>query len=289
MFKVKNTIISALLVLFVLLDGYLLYKTVYQRVCLTRLERRNSDLAVSNANYEEINHYLGYILRKNQEATYKPLVMNQRISSFLASQPKDSYILVRYDVNICSTCLVKFFNWLNELIKRAGSDNVILFQIGESDHPNVAAAMPKKCRIVSMKADELYSEEYPQTETPYTFVYKKGEKYPFLFAMYPDDIIGMNEMYWDNFVSYIRNTTTFESNVESCDTTFFIRNAREIWADYKTEKQLEKGDTLLLPTGRSVVIRSTIPKGSSLRYPHYEYSEGNCCDKDFLKQEYRFP
>ena len=185
----KNTVISALLVLFVLLNGYLLYKTVYQQIRLTRLERKNSDLTVSNANYEEINHYLGYILRKNQEATYKPLVMNQRISSFLASQPKDSYILVRYDVNICSTCLVKFFNWLNELIKRAGSDNVILFQIGESDHPDVAAAMPKKCRIVPIKADELYSEVYPETETPYTFVYKKGEKYPFLFAMYPDDIL----------------------------------------------------------------------------------------------------
>ena len=285
----KNTVISALLVLFVLFNGYLLYKTVYQQIRLTRLERKNSDLVVSNANYEEINHYLGYILRKNQEATYKPLVMNQRISSFLASQPKDSYILVRYDVNICSTCLVKFFNWLNELIKRAGSDNVILFQIGESDHPDIAAAMPKRCRIVPIKADELYSEEYPQTETPYTLVYKKGEKYPFLFAMYPDDIIGMNEMYWDNFVSYIRNTATFESDVELCDTTFFIRDAVEIWADYKTDVQLEKGDSLLLPNGRMVVIRSTIPKGASLRYPHYEYSKGNCCDKDFLKQEYRFP
>lgn len=84
----KNTVISALLVLFVLLNGYLLYKTVYQQIRLTRLERKNSDLVVSNANYEEINHYLGYILRKNQEATYKPLVMNQRISSFLASQPQ---------------------------------------------------------------------------------------------------------------------------------------------------------------------------------------------------------
>ena len=34
----------------------------------------------------------------------------------------------------------------------------LLFQIGESDHPDVAAAMPKKCRIVPIKADELYSE-----------------------------------------------------------------------------------------------------------------------------------
>ena len=109
----KNTVISALLVLFVLLNGYLLYKTVYQQIRLTRLERKNSDLVVSNANYEEINHYLGYILRKNQEATYKPLVMNQRISSFLASQPKDSYILVRYDVNICSSCLVKFVSLIH--------------------------------------------------------------------------------------------------------------------------------------------------------------------------------
>ena len=55
----KNTVISALLVLFVLLNGYLLYKTVYQQIRLTRLERKNSDLTVSNANYEEINHYLG--------------------------------------------------------------------------------------------------------------------------------------------------------------------------------------------------------------------------------------
>ena len=53
----KNTVISALLVLFVLLNGYLLYKTVYQQIRLTRLERKNSDLVVSNANYEEINHY----------------------------------------------------------------------------------------------------------------------------------------------------------------------------------------------------------------------------------------
>lgn len=285
----KNTAISVLLVVFVLLNGYLLYKTVYHQQRITRLERKNSDLTVSNANYEEINHYLGYILRKNQEGTYKPFIMNKRISSFLASQPKDSYVLVRYDVNICSTCLVKFFNWLNELIKRVGSDKVILFQIGEVNHPDVEVARPKKCRVIPIEPEELYAEEYPQTETPYAFVYKKGEKYPFLFAMYPDDIIGMNEMYWDSFVGYVRNTTTYDSDVELCDTTFFIRNAVEIWADYKTDVQLDKGDSLLLPNGRKVVIRSTIPKGASLRYPHYEYSEGNCCDKDFLKKEYRFP
>lgn len=88
----KETVISTLLVLFILFNGYLLYKTLYQQRHIIRLERKNSDLTVSNANYEGINHYLGYIQRKNQEGTYKPLVMNKRISSFLASQPKDSCI-----------------------------------------------------------------------------------------------------------------------------------------------------------------------------------------------------
>lgn len=285
----KNSVINQLLVFFVLLNGYLLYKVVHQQICIVRFERNNSDLVASNTNYEEINHYLGYILRKNQEATYKPLIISQHISSFLDAQPKDNYILVRYDVNICSTCLVKFFNWLNELIKRVGSDSIILFQIGESNHPDVVAAMPRKSQIIPIRAEELYSEEYLQSETPYIFVYKKGEKYPFLFAMYPNDIIGMNEIYWDSFVCYIRNTSMSESDVELCDTTFFIRNAVETWVSYKTDVQLERGDTLLLPTGRRIFIRSTIPKGASLRYPYYEYSEGNCCDKDFLKQEYRYP
>lgn len=196
---------------------------------------------------------------------------------------------MRYDATICSTCLVKFFNWLNELIKRVGSENVILFQIGEVGHPDVEVAKPKKCRVILIKPEELYAREYLQTETPYTFIYKKGEKYPFLFALYPDDVIGMNEMYWDNFVSYMRSVTTYDNMVELCDTTFFIRDAREIWESYKTEKQLEKGDTLLLPTGRQVIIRSRVPKGALLRYPYYEYSKGNCCDKEHLKQDYRFP
>lgn len=81
----KETVISTLLVLFILFNGYLLYKTLYQQRHIIRLERKNSDLTVSNANYEGFNYYLGYILRKNQEGTYKPLVMNKRISSFLAS------------------------------------------------------------------------------------------------------------------------------------------------------------------------------------------------------------
>lgn len=59
----KEAVISTLLVLFILFNGYLLYKTLSHQRHITRLERRNNDL-------------------------------------FLASQPKDLYVLVRYDVNL---------------------------------------------------------------------------------------------------------------------------------------------------------------------------------------------
>ena len=287
-------VVIVLMVVFAWLDLFLLWKYSTQKSALNDLKKENSALTISNANYKDQSHYREYILSKNMGASYHPIVYNKRVASWLEKQPEESYLLIRFDVQTCSTCFKEFMIFVENVIKKVGKENILLFQIGESSDPYVEAALPKHCKIFQIEKEEFYATGVPDSETPYLFVYKKGERYPFLFSFYPADIVTMDILYIQSFVKYFDQTSPSDpptklTGVEQCDTSLYIRNAVETWELYTAERDLSKGDTLLLPNGITATIRSNIPKGATIRYPSYKESEGNCCEKGHLKRAYRYP
>lgn len=160
-----------LMVLFAWFDLFLLWKYTVQNKTINKLKKENSTLTVSIANYEEQADYRDYIMSKNWEASCQPIVYNKRVASWLEKQPKESYLLIRFDVQTCSTCFKKFMIFVENVIKKVGKENIRLFQIGESSDPYVEAALPKECEILRIEKEEFYATGASDSETPYLFIY----------------------------------------------------------------------------------------------------------------------